>query len=88
MNTTQQPAGHADVVRELGPLDDLAVAKILALGPTVAALVEARVVLAEGGRPPGAERSPGPLVERIVDLVRDLLAREEADADEPDLSLA
>jgi hypothetical protein len=88
MNPTQQPAGRADVVRELGALDDLAVAKILALGPTVAALVEARVVLAEGDAPRGARRSPGPVVERIVDLVRDLLAREEADVDEPDLSLA
>ena len=67
------PAGSSDVVRELGP--------------TVAALVEARVYLAEGEPPRGARRSPGPVVECIVDLVRDVLAREEADVDEPDASL-
>ena len=60
--TTHEPAGHADVVRELGPLDDLTIAKILALGPTVAALVEAHVVLADG-EPPGGRPSPGPVVE-------------------------
>lgn len=85
MDTAQQPAGSADVARELGLLDDLAVAKILALEPTVAALVEARVLLGEGDAPRGAS---DPVVDRIVDLVRDQLARDEADADEPDLSIA
>ena len=79
-----EPAARADVLRELGPLDDLTIASILALGPTVAALVEARVYLGEG-EPATPRRSPGPIVEKVVDLVRDLLAREEGDVEEPDV---
>ena len=71
-----EPAARSDVVQELGPLDDLTVAKILELGPTVASLVEARVYLAEGEPVRGPRRSPGPVVERIVDLVRDALAED------------
>jgi hypothetical protein len=76
-----EPAARADVLRELGALDDLTVAKILELGPTVAALVEARITLA--GADPGPHRSPGPLVEKLVELVRELLAREEGELDAP-----
>ena len=65
---------------ELGLLDDLTIAKILELGPTVTALVEARIYMAEGDPAGGPRRSPGPVVERIVDLVRDALA--EVDLDE------
>lgn len=86
--STQQPAVSSDVVRELGPLDALTIAKILELRPTVDTLVEAGVYLSEG-EPEGGRRAPSPVVDRIVDLVRDELAREEAEADEPpDLSFA
>ena len=73
-----EPAARSDVVRELGPLDDLTLARILELGPTVAALVEARVYMTEGELA-GPRRSPGRVVESIVDLVRDALAEIEPD---------
>jgi hypothetical protein len=73
----QQPAARSDVLRELGALDDLTIAEILELGPTVAALVEARIYLADEDPTGPRLRSPGPVVQKVVDLVRDQLAREE-----------
>lgn len=65
----QEPADRSDVIRELGDLDDNTRQAIVALGPTVADLVEARAWLfgTAGEREHG---SPAPVVRRIVHAVR------------------
>lgn len=74
-------ATREDVVRELGELDELVIARILAVGPSLGEVVEARGRLTDDGdgplRPP-----PTAIVDRIVTLVRDDLERLEADDDE------
>jgi tetratricopeptide (TPR) repeat protein len=65
----QEPADRADVIRELGDLDDATREAIVALGPTVADLVEVRAWLS--GPEHGHERGqPGPVVQRILQVIR------------------
>ena len=72
-------ADRADIRRELGDLDDLTVGRILALGPSVAEVVEASVRLAQGDDPDVVRGPPSLLVQRIVREVRDALERAEED---------
>jgi hypothetical protein len=66
-------AAREDVLREFGELDDLVVASILALEPSLADLVEARQRLDEGQAPldtlPDPSEAPLGVVGRIVALV-------------------
>jgi hypothetical protein len=66
-------ASREDVLREFGELDDLVMARILALEPSQADLVAARQRLAEGeaplAAPPTHSEVPLDTVGRIVALV-------------------
>ena len=77
---------EAFIVRELGPLDDLTIARVLAVGATPEEIVEVRERLQAND---GLERVPpsSPRVSAVLDIVQPVWESEDED-EAGDLSLA
>ncbi|MCW5744855.1 MAG: hypothetical protein KIT36_01465 [Alphaproteobacteria bacterium] len=79
MSATDKPATLADIRRVLGDIDDVTVAEIAKLKPTIADLDEALMWLSEGDDVPVISGGPQrPVAAAIVDM----LAVEEEEAEE------
>ena len=78
-----EPADRADVLRELGELDELTVDRILAHGPRIADLVEVRVRLTQEDELDELGRTPPPVVAEVLRILRDALRQLEEEDEEP-----